>query len=395
MSEVPTALVIGAGPAGLMATDLLSQAGLKVVVADQKPSVARKFLMAGKSGLNLTREEPLERFLSRYSSDQLVPMVTAFGPDRVVEWAEELGEPVFSGSTGRVFPKRMKASPLLRSWLKRLGDQGVEIKTRWTWVGINDASFDFETPEGVVAISPLVTILATGGASWPRLGSDASFASILEGAGIPVAPFGPSNVALKLTWSDYMRAQFGRPLKNIALHAGKTISRGEAIITRVGLEGGGIYELSPQLRADAPLHIDLLPTMKPERLYGMLARRSRKQTLGRFLSSTLKFTPAKRAIFQEFARPLPIDPGELAALIKELPINYDGVAGLERAISSIGGVAWDAVDDRLMLKSLPGVFVAGEMLNWDAPTGGYLMTACLATGRWAGQAAAKYAQRMS
>lgn len=383
-----TALVIGAGPAGLMAAEELAGAGWSVVVAEAKPSPARKFLMAGKSGLNLTRDEPLGDFTAHYSQGAawLAPMLAAFGPDQVQGWARGLGQTVFTGSTGRVFPVEMKASPLLRAWLARLAGRGVALRTRWRWTGFDDGAFTFDTPDGPQLLTPARTVLALGGASWARLGSDAAWVPVLAQAGVEIAPFRASNAGLVVRWSPHMTRHFGAALKGIRLTAASLASRGEVTISARGLEGGGLYPLTPALRDGAPLTIDLLPDIPPDTLAQRLSGRGKDS-----LANTLRKTgldPAKIALAQECARPLPTDPAALARRLKTLPVPYDGLRPMDEAISTAGGIRQAAVDGGLQLRALPGVHVAGEMLDWDAPTGGYLLTASLATGRWAGRAAA-------
>lgn len=381
-----TALVIGGGPAGLMAADVMADNGLSVIVADAKPSVARKFLMAGKSGLNLTKDEPFEAFLNAFAEAKpdLRPMLEAFGPSEVRRWAEELGQEMFVGSTGRVFPKAMKASPLLRAWLARLAALGVDIRPRWRWIGEQDG-FVFETPEGRQTVQSDVTVLACGGASWARLGSDGAWAEWIDA---PLAPFQPANIGFVVNWSAHMAKHFGAPIKNVALRAGDQHVRGEFVISRTGLEGGGIYAVSGAMREGHDLTLDLLPDLGKDDIRARLAKSRGKASLSNHLRKTLRLDPAKQALLMEFARPLPDD---LAPVLKALPIRHDGPRPMDQAISTAGGIRLDALDQGLMLKHRPGVFAAGEMLDWEAPTGGYLLTACLATGRWAGQHAARFA----
>lgn len=383
-----SALVIGAGPAGLMAAEELARAGHMVTVAEAKPSVGRKFLMAGKSGLNLTKAEPFETFLPHYfeTADTLRPILGAFDSEAVQDWARDLGQEVFTGSSGRVFPKVMKASPLLRAWLARLAELGVEIRTRWRWVGWN-AHFEFDTPTGLQSVAPDVTVLALGGASWARLGSDGAWADLLKTKGIVLAPFKPANMGLRVLWSAHMTKHFGKPLKGIALIAGGRRIKAEAVVSQRGLEGGGIYAVSRAVREGMPLQIDLLPDLTHDQVRARLAKPRGKASLSNHLRKALRLDPVKQAVMMEFGRPLPDD---LAPLLKALPVQHAGPRPIDEAISTAGGVPFDALDRDLMLKAAPGVFCAGEMLDWEAPTGGYLITACLATGRWAGQAAARW-----
>ena len=385
----PDALVIGAGPAGLMAADQLAAAGARVLVAEAKPSPARKFLMAGKSGLNLTKSESFERFLEAYAeaAGPLRPMLRAFGPDEVQDWARGLGTELFTGTTGRVFPVAMKASPLLRAWLGRLGAAGVTLRSGWRWTGWDGDGFAFETPEGTAVLRPDVTVLALGGASWTRLGSDGAWAPWLAQRGVELAPFGAANAGLRVDWSEHMRRHFGAPVKGVRWVVGASVSRGEAVISERGLEGGGIYSVSRAIREGAGLVVDLVPDWSPDQVAARLAKPRGKASLSNHLRKALRLDPARLALLQEFARPLP-QGAALVALVKALPVVHAGLRPLDEAISTSGGIRWAALDEGLQLRSLPGVFAAGEMLDWEAPTGGYLLTACLATGRWAGRHAA-------
>lgn len=393
MDDRPHALIIGAGPAGLMAAEELAREGIPAVVAEAKPSVARKLLMAGKSGLNLTRVEDPAAFRAAYAeaAPWLAPMLDAFGPEEVQAWARDLGQELFTGSTGRVFPTAMKASPLLRAWLARLAGGGVTIRRRWRWTGWEGDALRFETPDGPRLIRPRTTVLALGGASWPRLGSDAAWTGWLEAKGVPLAPFQPANMGLSVDWSPHMARHFGSPVKGTRLSAGTATSRGEFVISARGLEGGAIYALSRPLREGAPLTLDLSPDQSEADLAARLARPRGKASLSNHLRKALRLDPARLALLMEFGRPLPDGPA-LAALVKALPVRHAGPRPLAEAISSAGGIARDAVDADLMLHALPGTYAAGEMLDWEAPTGGYLLTACLATGRWAGRAAARRLQ---
>ncbi len=369
-------IVIGAGPAGLMAADVMSAAGKSVTIIDAMPSVGRKFLMAGKSGLNLTKNEDLEAFLSNFGTidPALTAAIRAFGPQDVMAWATDLGQTIFTGSTGRVFPTGMKASPLLRAWIARLTAQGVTLQTRCRWTGWSDDNAMFETPNGTMQLAASKTILAMGGASWSRLGSDGAWAKKFPNS---VAPFAPANVGFCVDWTKFMAPHFGKPIKSVALHAGGQISRGEFVISANGIEGGGVYALSRVLREGAPLEVDLKPDWSEAQVAKALQKPRGKSSIANHLRKTLRLDPQQIALLSEFGRPFPND---LAALIKRLPINLGGPFPMDQAISTAGGLRFDALDG-FALRSRPDVFCAGEMLDWEAPTGGYLITACLATGR--------------
>lgn len=382
-----SALVIGAGPAGLMAAEVLGGAGVSVTVADAMPSVGRKFLMAGKSGLNLTKQEGEEAFLNAFGPD-LHPTLHAaladFGPAEVMAWAAGLSQPLFTGSTGRVFPKAMKASPLLRAWLGRLDSYGVTLQTRWRWQGWDQGAVAFDTAGGPAQMQPDVTILALGGASWARLGSDGAWVRHVPGLTTPLAP---ANMGFVVPWSDHMTRHFGTPVKSLALHAGAVMSRGEIVISATGIEGGGIYAISRALREGAPLRLDLMPDWPLAKVHTALQKPRGKTSLTNHLRKVLRLDPVRLALLAEFGRPFPDD---LAPLIKALPVNHHGPRPMDEAISTAGGLRFDALTDGLMLHDRPGVFAAGEMLDWEAPTGGYLITACLATGRLAAKGALRY-----
>lgn len=380
------AVVIGAGPAGLMAADILSGAGHSVVVADAMPSVGRKFLMAGKSGLNLTKAEPLSDFLQSFhpADSVLLRAVSDFGPSQVIDWAQSLGQPVFTGSTGRVFPTVMKASPLLRAWLARLAAQGVQFRHRWRWTGFGPQGVDFTTPDGPVTLSARATILALGGASWRRLGSDGAWAAQFPDL---VAPFAPANMGLMVDWSPHMTAHFGQPVKAAALHIGDRVERGEFVVSSAGLEGGGIYTLGPDLRAGLALTLDLFPDLTVDQIRSRIARVGGAASLANRLRKALGLGGVRAALLQEWGRPLPQD---IAPVLKSLPVKHAGPRPIDQAISVAGGLRFEALDDTLMFRECQGVFAAGEMLDWEAPTGGYLITGCLATGRLAGLGAAAY-----
>ena len=386
-------LVVGAGPAGLMAAEQAARAGMRVAIAEAMPSPARKFLMAGKSGLNLTKAEEPNSFLQHFDTiAPLKPILAQFGPAEVIGFAQGLGQEVFTGSTGRVFPTRMKASPLLRAWLARLDALGVVLLRRHRWIGplTTDVPHLLTTPKGQVAVTARALILALGGASWARLGSDGAWQTPVAAAGVPIVPIQASNVGLQRAWSDHMRPFFGQPVKNIELTVSDQRSRGEFVITQSGVEGGAIYALGRMLRQTPLARIDLAPQLSIHALRDMISNRKPKDSLSNFLRKSVKLDATKRALLFELTRPMPRDTDGLIASIKAAPLQVSGPRPIDEAISTAGGLSWDALTPELMLRDFPGVFCAGEMLDWDAPTGGYLITACLATGRWAGRAAADY-----
>jgi uncharacterized flavoprotein (TIGR03862 family) len=386
-------LVVGAGPAGLMAAEQAAQAGMRVAVAEAMPSPARKFLMAGKSGLNLTKAEKPEAFLQYFDAiSSLKPILSEFGSDEVIGFAEGLGQEVFTGSTGRVFPTRMKASPLLRAWLARLDALGVVLLRRHRWVGplTPHTQHLFETPKGKVPLTAGALILALGGASWARLGSDGAWQRAVAAAGLPIAPMQASNVGMQRAWSAHMQPFFGQPVKNVELTVAGQRSRGEFVITQSGVEGGAIYALGRMLRQTPLAQIDFAPQLSVQVLRAMISNRKPKDSLANFLRKSVKLDATKRALLFELTRPMPRDTEGLVTAIKAAPLTLAGSRPIDEAISTAGGLSWEALTAELMLKDVPGVFCAGEMLDWDAPTGGYLITACLATGRWAGRAAADY-----
>ncbi|MDN5787444.1 TIGR03862 family flavoprotein [Pseudorhodobacter sp.] len=381
--QQPDALVIGAGPAGLMAAEALAAGGRRVLLAEAKPSPARKFLMAGKSGLNLTHAGP--GFQAAYPERWLRPILDAFGPDEVQDWARGLGQEVFTGSSGRVFPVAMKASPLLRAWLARLKTEGVELRSRWRWTGFQNDGFRFDTPEGVSVLHPSVTVLALGGASWSRLGSDGAWAPILAARNVPITPFEPANMGFRVNWTPHMTPHFGQPVKGVALCLSNgRRERGEFVISSKGLEGGGIYAISRELRQGARLTLDLMPDLTEKAIAGKLAKARARDSISVQLRK-LGLSPILAALVQEWGRPLPT---EFSPLIKALPVPLAGPRPMDEAISTAGGIAEEGLTHSLELRALPNVFACGEMLDWDAPTGGYLLTACLATGLWAGRHAA-------
>jgi uncharacterized flavoprotein (TIGR03862 family) len=338
--------------------------------------------MAGKSGLNVTKAEDWETFVSRYDCPHLRPILQDFGPDEVQDWCRALGQDVYTGSSGRVFPVAMKASPLLRAWLNRLTAQGVEIRTRWRWTGFLGPALTFDTPTGPQTLTPKVTVLALGGASWARLGSDGAWVPWLRAKGVQITDWQPANMGFRVDWSPRMAPFFGQPVKGVALMAGPHRERGEFVISAKGLEGGGIYGIYKYLRDAYTLAVDLLPDISPQDIANRLSRMKPGDSSTNRLRK-LGLDRTQTALVMEFARKDPF------AQLKNLPIPLQGPRPLDEAISVAGGIAWDALTPDLELKALPGIFAAGEMLDWEAPTGGYLLTASWATGRWAGQAAAR------
>ncbi len=387
--------VIGGGPAGLAAAEVIAEAGLTVTVYDAKPSLGRKFLMAGKSGLNLTNASAMPDVLASYSdaAPWLAPIISGFDNEAIVEWATELGQEMFVGTTHRVFPRAMKASPLLRSWLARLDALGVERRTKWRWTGWEDEALTFDTPDGPQAALADAVVLGLGGASWARLGSDGAWADVLAQAGVNLAPFGPANTGLSVVWSEHMFRLLGQPLKAVAWKAGEYRSRGEAVVSKRGLEGGGIYSVSRGVREGAPLYVDLLPDLSVDDVAKRLARPRGKMSFANHLRKSLKLDPLRLALAQEWGRPWPEDAVAVARRLKKLVVRHDGLRPIDEAISTAGGVPAAALDAQLMLHARSGGFCAGEMLDWEAPTGGYLLTACLATGRHAGRGAVEWLAR--
>lgn len=385
--DMPVAIV-GAGPAGLMAASRLAAAGCAVSVYERLPSPARKLLMAGRGGLNLTHSEPLDLFLSRYApqAPALMAAVRAFPPSALRAFAQDLGEATFVGSSGRVFPESFKASPLLRAWLGRLAAEGVQLKTRHFWRGwAPDGALRLSTAEGEEDIRPAATLLALGGASWPRLGSDGGWVPLLRERGVSVEPFRPANMGVLIGWSAPMLRFAGAPLKRIALSCGAVRVRGEAVVTAGGLEGGAVYALSAAVRAaleggaPAQMSVDLRPDLDAHQLARKLELVPERYSLANRLRKGAGLSPVAASLLRE-AGPLPPSVQALAARIKDVPLVVTGTSGLERAISSAGGISWDGLDSHFMLKAVPGVFACGEMLDWEAPTGGYLLQACFATG---------------
>lgn len=393
--------VIGGGPAGLMAAEVLSASGLRVEVYDSMPSLGRKFLMAGKGGLNLTHSELFDKFITRYGSrrDRIEPMLRRFGPDDVRVWARGLGVETFVGTSGRVFPVGMKASPLLRAWLKRLDDAGVKFHLRHRWIGWDeDRSLRFETPDGIKSVKADAVVLALGGGSWSRLGSDGKWVPTLEQAGAKVEALKPSNCGFDVDWSPVFMEKFdGAPLKSVALTFEGFHQQGEFIITKDGVEGSLIYAASAKLRDEiyakgkAVIELDMLPDKTEAQLRERLSRPRGSRTMASHLEKTLGLKGVKVGLLREFvSKENFADTDKLADFIKRLPIPLIAVRPLDEAISSAGGVTFESLDEHLMLKNLPGVFCAGEMLDWEAPTGGYLLTACFASGRTAGEGVLKW-----
>lgn len=396
MAQGREVVVVGGGPAGLMAAEVIASAGHRVTVVDRMATFGRKLLMAGRGGLNLTHSEGRDRFLPRYgtAAARLTPAVDAFPPKALRDWARDLGEETFTGTSGRIFPCSFKASPLLRGWLARLDGLGVVRRTRLTWTGFVPGGLGFVDAEGrAEVIAADAVVLALGGASWPRLGSDGQWAGILAGEGIEVAPLRPTNCGFTVAWSEVFRSRFeGQPLKRVAIRFGDHVSAGEAMITVDGLEGGAIYALSGVLReaveAQGPVKIllDLKPGIAAEEIEAAMGRGRKGDSLANLLRKAAGLPPQGVGLMREATGgPLPADHGELARFIKAVPVEVTAARPLERAISSAGGIRFDEVDGYFMLKKKPGVFVAGEMLDWEAPTGGYLLQACFSTGRSAGE----------
>ena len=392
--------IVGGGPAGLMAAEAAVHQGAEVDLYDAMASVGRKFLLAGKGGLNLTHSEALEPFLSRYGTRraQLSPLIGSFGPDALRQWARELGVETFVGTSGRVFPSDLKSAPLLRAWLRRLRKTGVRIHVRHRWNGWDaDGRLQFTTPLGLQTVQADAVILALGGGSWPKLGSDAAWVPILTGRKVPIAPLLPANCGFDVTWTDHFRAKFaGHPVKTVGIVVktarGDVLRRqGEFVITETGIEGGVIYGVSAELRGViaekgvATIRLDLSPDRDVKRLIKDLSQPRGKRTMATHLERRAGIAGVKAGLLREI---IPkdefTDPVRMAAAIKSLPLRLISTRPLEEAISTAGGVSFKALDAKLMLRSLPGVFCAGEMLDWEAPTGGYLLTACFATGRAAG-----------
>jgi uncharacterized flavoprotein (TIGR03862 family) len=402
--------IIGAGPAGLMAAEVLANGSANVTIYDAMPSAGRKFLMAGRGGLNLTHSEPLPQFLARYgnATPHLETAIEAFPPSALREWSEALGQPTFVGSSGRVFPQAFKASPLLRAWLRRLDASGVQFALRHRWTGWDDdGHLAFETPDGPRTVDARAVLLALGGASWPRLGSDGSWAETLNAKGVTISPLRPANCGFTVAWSNIFRDRFqGQPLKGISLSFGAHTVRGEAMITAAGIEGGAVYALSAPLReallaqGRVTLHVALRPDLNRSDLAARLAVPRGKQSFSNWLRKAAHLSAVGTGLLQEAAIASSVSlsslpAAELAAWINAVPVQLSGIAPIARAISTAGGVAFDELDDRFMIRRLPGVFAAGEMLDWEAPTGGYLLQASFATGEAAGRGALRWLDRLN
>jgi uncharacterized flavoprotein (TIGR03862 family) len=397
--------VIGGGPAGLMAAETLAAAGHTVDLYDAMPSVGRKFLLAGRGGLNLTHSEPAEPFQQRYgdAAEALRPALQAFGADALRAWAADLGIATFVGSSGRVFPTDMKAAPLLRAWLHRLRAAGVRLHARHRWTGwTDDGALCFDTPAGALTVRPRATVLALGGASWARLGSDGAWWPWLQAAGVPLAPLRPSNCGFDLArpWSDFLRQRHaGQPVKPVVMAFEGGRQQGEFVLTDTGIEGSLVYAFSAALReaiardGQAAPVLDLLPDHDAARVLAELQRPRGSRSLATHLKSRLGLGGLKLALLHEVLGADGLaDADRLTSAIKALPLVLTAPRPLDEAISTAGGVRFDGLDAHLMLRRRPGVFCAGEMLDWEAPTGGYLLTACFATGRLAGQGAAAWLQ---
>ena len=396
--------IIGAGPAGLMAAERLATAGHAVTLYDRMPSAGRKFLMAGRGGLNLTHSEAIDKLLTRYgpAADRLAPVIRAFPPADLIAWCEGLGEATFTGTSGRVFPKAFKASPLLRAWLQRLDTLGVRFAPSHTWTGwAQDGALSFDTPQGPVTVRPDATLLALGGASWPRLGSNGTWTNLLPST-IPTSPLRPANCGLSINWSDIFRTKFaGQPLKSVQMSYSGSSVPGELMVTSTGLEGTPAYALSGHIRDDiaanghsAEITLDLRPNVSEADLAGKLNVPRKRQSLSTFLQKAAGLHPVAIGLVQEIVHSRKVEetPLTLARLIKSLPLDVHGTSGLERSISTAGGISLAAIDERFMLKALPGVFAAGEMLDWEAPTGGYLLQACFSTAVAAASGIAAFLQ---
>lgn len=402
--------IIGGGPAGLMAAETLLAGGAQVDLYDAMPSMGRKFLLAGRGGLNLTHAEPAEKFLTRYGprQAQLAPLLRGFGAGPLRAWVHALGIETFIGTSQRVFPKEMKAAPLLRAWLHRLRAAGARIHVRYRWAGwAADGGLRFMTPQGEITVQPRCTVLALGGGSWGRLGSDGTWVPLLEARGVPVAPLRPANCGFEVAWSAHLRERYaGQPVKAVVASftdaAGQIHQRsGEFTVSSYGVEGSLVYALSAPLRdtitaqGSVTLRLDLAPDKDAARVAAEVSHPRGSRSWSSHLQSKAGITGVKAGLLREhLGAEHYSDPARAAAAIKALPLVLTAARPIDEAISSAGGVPFEALDDNLMLKALPGVFCAGEMLDWEAPTGGYLLTACFASGRAAGSGALQWlAQR--
>ena len=400
------AAIIGGGPAGLFAAEALAEGGVRVELFDAMPSVGRKFLLAGKGGLNLTHSDALPAFVARYGerAPQVAHWLDALSPQALRDWAAALGVATFVGSSGRVFPKDLKAAPLLRAWLHRLRERGVVFHMRHRWLGWDaEGALRFAAPQGERRVQAGATVLALGGASWPRLGSDGAWLPWLREQGVNVAPVRPANCGFEIAWSEHLRQHFaGAPVKPVALHFEGFARQGEFVLSDYGIEGSLVYAASAWLRdaierdGRATLTLDLLPAFDAERVAREVAHPRGSRSLGSHLKSRLGLAGVKMALLHEvLPREALADPSRLAAAIKALPLTLSAPRPIDEAISSAGGVALEALDEHLMLRARLGVFCAGEMLDWEAPTGGYLLQASVASGRVAGQGALQWLSRAS
>lgn len=403
-SSIKQIAIIGGGPAGLMAAHHLIAKGFDVHLFDAMPSLGRKFLMAGKSGMNLTHSEDLDLFLSRYGPqrDKLEKMITDFGPDQIREWASDLNVETFIGSSGRIFPTDFKAAPLLRAWLRHLRQNGLTIHVRHRWTGwTNEGALHFETPTGPFTFQPKATLLALGGISWPKLGSDGTWLPPFKTAGIDFSPFKPSNCGFNVNWSDHFIERFGgSPVKSVGLKVNDRSIKGEFVITKSGVEGSAIYTQSAQLRDQfekngaAVLNLDLTPDRSLEKLLSGLNKPQGSKSLSTHIKRATGLSGVKAALLREcLSKEVFTNMETLAAHIKAMPLHLTGMRPIEEAISSAGGVTFEQMNTNLMVQNMPGLFLAGEMLDWDAPTGGYLLTACFALGRHAGLGLADWATK--
>ncbi len=390
-------IIIGGGPAGLMAAEQLLAGGAQVDLYDAMPTVGRKFLMAGKGGLNITHSEPADRFLARFGKHQaeIAPMLVDFAAEALRAWIHELGVETFVGTSGRVFPAEMKAAPLLRAWLRRLRAAGLTLHMRHRWLGWEGTNLRFATPGGDITTSADAVVLAMGGGSWPKLGSDGAWTRILQDRGVEIAPLQPSNCGFDVSWSSYFRDHYaGQPVKPVVARFGDVKRQGEFVVTDPGVEGGLIYALSAPARdaiaatGKAVIHLDLAPARDHKKLLQELSRPRGKNSLSNYLRKYAGLDGVKAGLLREVLAPADFDNAErLVTAIKAFPLTLTAPRPLAEVISTAGGVRFSGLDDNLMITGQPGVFCAGEMLDWEAPTGGYLLTACFASGRKAGQGA--------